>query len=76
MAPFRAYRALSDSLFDHADLFNRVSLNRPAMQVTADANEFARRVAAAGTSTDPGYAQKLIGLMQRYDLYLFDRASG
>ena len=38
----------------------------------ADPDEFARRVAAAGYSTDPAYAQKLISLMQRYDLYRFD----
>jgi hypothetical protein len=72
MAPFRAYKSLSDSLLDHADLFRRLSLYRRAMQATDDPNEFARRIAAAGYSTDPAYAQKLIGLMQRYELYRFD----
>ncbi len=72
LAPFRAYKSMADSLQDHADLFRRVSLYQRAMQVTDDPDEFARRIAAAGYSTDPAYAQKLIALMQRYNLYRFD----
>jgi hypothetical protein len=70
--PFRAYKSLVDSVTDHSLLFVRVGLYRAAMQATDNPNEFARRIAAAGYSTDPAYPSKIIGLMQKYDLYRFD----
>lgn len=74
MAPFRAYKSLSDSLADHADLFRRLNRYSRALQVDNDPDEFARRIAAAGYSTDPSYARKLIALMERHNLYRFDAA--
>jgi Mannosyl-glycoprotein endo-beta-N-acetylglucosaminidase len=71
-APFRAYKTVVDSVTDHSQLFQRVSLYRAAMRATRDPDEFARRIADAGYSTDPAYASKLIGLMLKYDLYRFD----
>jgi hypothetical protein len=71
-APFRAYKSVLDSVTDHSQLFQRVSLYRAAMRATSDPDEFARRIADAGYSTDPAYASKLIGLMLKYDLYRFD----
>jgi flagellum-specific peptidoglycan hydrolase FlgJ len=47
---------------------------REALLAKDDPKEFARRIAAAGYATDPGYAPKLIGLMDRYDLYRWDFA--
>jgi flagellar protein FlgJ len=70
--PFRAYKGLIDSVTDHSQLFLRVGLYRSAMQATDNPDEFARRIAAAGYSTDPAYPSKLISLMQKYDLYRFD----
>ena len=43
-----------------------------AMAVKSDAQQFARELNRAGYATDPSYASKLIGLMDRYDLYQFD----
>jgi len=40
--------------------------------VKSDAKQFAREVNRAGYATDPSYASKLIGLMDRYDLYRYD----
>ena len=71
-APFRAYRTLGDSVADHARLFRDVGLYRQALQAVNDPDEFARRIARAGYSTDTAYATKVIDLMQRYDLYQFD----
>jgi flagellum-specific peptidoglycan hydrolase FlgJ len=71
-AAFRAYKTLADSVADHARLFTDVALYREALQAVNDPDEFARRIASAGYSTDPAYAQKLIDLMQRYGLYRFD----
>ena len=38
-----------------------------------DAKAFARAIQDAGYATDPAYALKLIGLMDRYNLYRFDQ---
>jgi flagellar protein FlgJ len=74
VAPFRAYKSLADSVADHARLFASFPAYRPALEVVGDADEFARRIARAGYATDPDYAQKLIELMRRYDLYRLDAA--
>ena len=71
-AAFRAYKSLADSVADHGHLFRDVGLYRQALQVVSDPDEFARRIAQAGYSTDPSYASKLIGLMHRDDLYRLD----
>jgi flagellum-specific peptidoglycan hydrolase FlgJ len=76
VAPFRAYRTLADSVADHARLFRDVGLYGQALQAVNDPDEFARRVARAGYSSDPAYAAKVIELTQRYDLYQFDSAPG
>jgi Mannosyl-glycoprotein endo-beta-N-acetylglucosaminidase len=73
LAPFRAYKSLADGVTDHSQLFLRVPVYRSAMQATDNPDEFARRIAAAGYSTDPAYPSKLIGLMTRYNLYRFDQ---
>ena len=72
VAPFRAYKSLADSVADHAQLFQTVSVYGSAVQAISDPDEFARRIAQAGYSTDPSYTQKVIDLMRRYDLYRFD----
>ena len=49
----------------------RVGMAR-ALAVANDARAFARAIQDAGYATDPSYAAKLIGLMDRYNLYRFD----
>lgn len=71
-AAFRAYRSLADSVADHGRLFRDVGLYRQALQVVSEPDEFARRIAQAGYSTDPNYAAKLMDLMRRGDLYRLD----
>jgi mannosyl-glycoprotein endo-beta-N-acetylglucosaminidase len=73
LAAFRAYKTLADGVTDHSQLFVGVPLYRSAMQATGNPDEFARRIAAAGYSTDPAYPAKLIGLMTSYNLYRFDQ---
>jgi len=70
--PFRAYKSLADSVRDHDLFFVRNDRYAAAFEAGVDAQEFARRVAAGGYATDPEYADKLIELMDRYDLYRFD----
>ncbi len=70
--PFRAYKTLADSVLDHDSLFIRLSRYAPAMAVKDDPKAFAVAIMDGGYSTDPSYANKLVSLMDRYDLYRFD----
>jgi flagellum-specific peptidoglycan hydrolase FlgJ len=72
VAPFRAYKSLADSVADHSGMFQRLSIYKDALQVTASPDEFARRIANDGYATDPQYANKLISLMQQFNLYQYD----
>ena len=69
---FRAYKSLTDSLADHDNLLKSSSRYMNAMQAADDPREFAARLYQAGYSTDPDYADKLVALMDRYDLYRLD----
>jgi len=68
---FRAYHDVFESVEDHG-LFLRENARYASAFRTGDAKEFARRIHAAGYATDPGYSDKLIRLMDKYDLYRFD----
>jgi hypothetical protein len=71
ISPFRAYKSLTDSLTDH-DRLLLTSRYTVAMRVANDPKQFAQQLYAAGYATDPAYADKLIALMDRYDLYRLD----
>jgi flagellum-specific peptidoglycan hydrolase FlgJ len=70
--PFRAYNSIAESFVDHARFFVDNSRYAGAIAVRDDAQQFARAINRAGYATDPSYAGKLIGLMDRYNLYRFD----
>jgi flagellum-specific peptidoglycan hydrolase FlgJ len=72
-APFKAYYTLQQSIDDHAGFFTRNRRYAAALAVGDDAQAFARAIQDAGYATDPSYASKLIGLMDRYNLYRFDQ---
>ena len=72
-APFKAYFTLEQSIDDHGTFFTRNRRYAAALALRDDARAFARAIQDAGYATDPSYASKLIGLMDRYDLYRFDR---
>ncbi len=69
---FRAYNTVADSFVDHGQFFLQNSRYAGAMAVKDDARKFAVAISRAGYATDPGYANKLIGLMDRYNLYRYD----
>ena len=71
-APFKAYYTLEQSIDDHGRFFTRNRRYAAALSVANDARAFAGAIQDAGYATDPSYASKLIGLMDRYDLYRFD----
>ncbi|MBI4492533.1 MAG: glucosaminidase domain-containing protein [Chloroflexi bacterium] len=74
---FRAYNNLGESVRDH----HRFLLEQPRYKAAlgvSDPAVFVQRVAAAGYSTDPGYVDKVLTLIQQNNLTRFDRpvASG
>ena len=74
VAGFKAYSTLADSIVDHGHWFIDNSRYAPALAVKDNPRAFARAIADAGYATDPGYAPKLITLMDRFDLYAYDMA--
>lgn len=76
IAPFRAYKSMADSVADHTALFQELGAYRDALQAAGSPDEFARRIAHDGYASDPAYADKVIGLMQRYNLYQYDARPG
>lgn len=74
-AKFRKYNNWGESVADHSTLIqNGVSWNRKLYHkvLGADGQTAAREVAAAGYATDPAYADKLIRLMDDWNLYQYD----
>jgi hypothetical protein len=72
VSPFRAYKSLADSVTDHDHLLTSASRYAGAMRLSNDPKQFAQELLDAGYSTDPEYADKLVALMDSYDLYRLD----
>ena len=72
LAAFKAYTSLADSITDHGWWFHNNSRYHGALEVKHDPRAFAYAINAAGYATDPAYAPKLIGLMDKFDLYAYD----
>ncbi|MFF2907653.1 glycoside hydrolase family 73 protein [Paenibacillus sp. NPDC057934] len=74
-AAFRAYNNWGESVADHSRLLvNGVSWNPNIYSkvIGTTGKAAAQAIAAAGYATDPGYAAKLISMMDTYNLYPFD----
>lgn len=69
---FRAYKSLTDSMIDHDRLLQLASRYSGAMKARNDPKQFASLIAQEGYSTDPSYADKLVALMDKYNLYQLD----
>jgi hypothetical protein len=69
---FRTYPSALNSFLDHGRLFVVNSRYHGAFDVKSSSVAFARAIAKAGYATDPQYADKLIRLMRKYDLYSYD----
>jgi len=70
--PFRAYTTPDDSFVDHGLFFIQNSRYHKAFAYADDPRGFAQAIADAGYATDPGYAAKLIRIMDQYNLYQYD----
>ena len=69
---FKAYSNLADSIVDHGRWFHQQPRYSGALAVRDEPQAFARAINEAGYATDPAYANKLIRLMDRFDLYAYD----
>jgi len=76
LAAFKAYQSLADSIVDHGRWFHDNRRYHDALTVKDDPRAFAYAINEAGYATDPSYAPKLIGLMDKFNLYAYDVASG
>lgn len=70
---FRKYRNAQESFEDHSQFL----ISRPRYQSlfqldASDYKAWAYGLKAAGYATDPGYPQKLISIIERYDLHQYD----
>ncbi len=72
---FRTYASMTDSFRDHGHFFLENARYAEAMKHTDDPDTFAREIHKAGYATGPNYADSLISLMKRYDLYRYDTST-
>ena len=71
-ASFRRYVSMTDSFLDHGLFLTSRPRYAAAFEPGIGADEFARRIHAAGYATDPNYSNKLISLMTQYGLRQYD----
>ena len=62
-ASFRAYGSLAESFADYVALLKSSPRYRPALGSGADAERFAGALQRGGYATDPGYADKIRGIL-------------
>ena len=74
-ALFRTYDSWADSIADHSAFLTRSS-RYTAVIGELDYKTACTTIHAAGYATDPTYAEKLISLIERYDLAAYDAAPG
>ncbi len=70
---FRAYDKPDESFRDHSDFLRYSDRYKSLFDLhPTDYKGWARGLKAAGYATDPKYADKLIGIIERYDLSRYD----
>lgn len=69
---FRTYDSAEDSFRDYGHFLSSNPRYEQAFEHVDDPDQFAREVHEAGYATDPDYADKVISLMDQYDLYQYD----
>jgi len=70
---FRKYEQPSESYKDHAVFLTGRAWYQPLFQLPKDDyKQWAKGLKAAGYATDPKYPEKLIGIIERYQLNRFD----
>ena len=70
-AKFRAYDSFNESIEDHAKLLGTASRYKKVVQAK-DYIEACYEVWKAGYATDPNYPNKLINIIEQYELQQYD----
>ena len=71
-ASFAAYTSFRESVIAHGRLISERPTYARAMEVVNDPRAFARALQRAGYATDPGYASKLLSIVDARDLTRYD----
>jgi len=70
---FRVYRSADESFRDHSDFLRYNDRYKSLFELKpTDYKGWAKGLKKAGYATDPGYAQKLIKIIEDYKLYKYD----
>ncbi|MCR8961680.1 glycoside hydrolase family 73 protein [Brevibacillus halotolerans] len=75
-ANFRAYNNWGESIADHSKLILNGTRDKPRRYhgvLGADYKTACHAIHKGGYATDPGYPDKLIGLIEKYDLAKYDK---
>lgn len=73
---FRSYPTPEESFLDHS-LFLRRTRYQPLFKLdVTDYQAWARGLRECGYATDPNYADRLITIIERYSLYVYDSEAG
>lgn len=70
VSKFRAYKTIEDSIRDHNRLFNAERYKY--VRCSASPEEQVKAIKFGGYATDPKYAEKLISLINTYNLKHYD----
>lgn len=71
---FRAYQNVEDSYIDHTNFLIQTKYYEDLFDYDeTDYRNWAYGLKRCGYATDPAYAEKLIGLIERYQLYQYDQ---
>ncbi len=73
---FRSYASAAESFEDHSRFLLRKRYAPLFRNDVTDYAAWARGLKACGYATDPNYATRLIAIIERYALYLFDSEAG
>ena len=73
-ARFRKYPSFRKSIEDHSEFLLKKRYGK-AFETT-NADNFAKKIHRAGYATDPGYSDKLIRVMNDYNLYQYNNKEG
>lgn len=73
---FRVYSSVDESFRDHSIFLTR-SRYKPLFELdVTDYASWARGLSKCGYATDPNYASRLITIIERYALYVYDSKNG
>ncbi|MGM0676975.1 flagellar assembly peptidoglycan hydrolase FlgJ [Ectothiorhodospira marina] len=64
-AQFRSYGSVAESFEDYVDFLRSNPRYRHALEAAGDPEQYVRGLQDAGYATDPGYADKILNIMQR-----------